>query len=56
MPWPMIAGLLDEALKAIFAFLRSIGPIENCVPAAKVPVAAKTQVIAMNAKLLERHR
>ena len=32
MPWPTLAALADEDLKAIFAFLQSIKPIENSVP------------------------
>ena len=32
MPWSALAGLADEDLKAIFAYLKSIRPIENTVP------------------------
>ena len=32
MPWPTLAGLTDEDLGAIFAYLKSIKAIENLVP------------------------
>lgn len=32
MPWPSYAKMPDEDLKALFAFLRSVPPIENRVP------------------------
>ena len=32
MPWPNFALLTDDDLKAIFAYLKSIKPIENAVP------------------------
>ena len=32
MPWQFYALMTDEDLKAIFAFLRSLPPIENAVP------------------------
>jgi mono/diheme cytochrome c family protein len=34
MPWPNYAKMTDDDLKAMFAFLRSIPPIRNAVPAA----------------------
>lgn len=37
MPWFGLAGLTDDDLKAIFAFLRSIKPVENVVPAPITP-------------------
>ena len=33
MPWPMIRNLNDEDLRAVFAYLQSIPPIRNRVPA-----------------------
>jgi mono/diheme cytochrome c family protein len=33
MPWPMIRNLNDEDLGAIFAYLRSLPPVKNRVPA-----------------------
>ena len=33
MPWPSYRNLSDEDLKAIFAYLKSIKPVENVVPA-----------------------
>jgi hypothetical protein len=32
MPWPMIGQASDADLKAIFAYLQSLPPIENAVP------------------------
>jgi hypothetical protein len=32
MPWQMYAQGTDEDLKAIFAYLQSLPPIENAVP------------------------
>lgn len=32
MPWPFYSGMVDEDLKAIFAYLKSIEPVENIVP------------------------
>lgn len=32
MPWPSVAAMTDEDLKAVFAFLRSIPAIPNAVP------------------------
>jgi hypothetical protein len=32
MPWPWFARMTDDDLKAIFAYLRTIPPIENDVP------------------------
>jgi hypothetical protein len=33
MPWPMIRNLNDEDLKSIFAYLQSLPPVRNRVPA-----------------------
>jgi mono/diheme cytochrome c family protein len=33
MPWPMIGTLADDDLKAVFAYLQSLPPIRNRVPA-----------------------
>jgi mono/diheme cytochrome c family protein len=33
MPWPMIGTLTDEDLRAVFAYLQSLPPIRNRVPA-----------------------
>jgi hypothetical protein len=32
MPWQMIGQATDADLKAIFAYLKSLKPIENAVP------------------------
>lgn len=39
MPWQMIRNFNDEDLKAIFAFLQSLPPIENEVPLPTPPAA-----------------
>lgn len=42
MPWPQISTLTDEDLKAVFAFLQSLKPIENPVPEPIPPAAIPT--------------
>ncbi len=39
MPWPGIAQMTDEELHAVYAYLRSIPPIENQVPLPLPPAA-----------------
>jgi len=39
MPWPSYRNLSDDDLKAIFAYLQSIKPVENLVPAPIPPQA-----------------
>jgi hypothetical protein len=41
MPWEDFTNMKDEELKAIFAYLISIKPIHNIVPAAAPPVNAQ---------------
>lgn len=40
MPWQMYMNMSDDELKAIFAYLKSIKPIQNVVPDPEPPVAA----------------
>jgi hypothetical protein len=40
MPWEMIARMSDNELRAIFAYLQSIKPISNVVPAPQPPLSA----------------
>ncbi len=40
MPWQEYKNMTDGELKAIFAYLRTIKPIRNVVPAAKPPASA----------------
>ena len=40
MPWPGYAKLPDEDIKALYAYLMSLKPIENAVPAAMPPAGA----------------
>ncbi|GAB3933985.1 c-type cytochrome [Larkinella terrae] len=37
MPWPNYAGMADADMKAVFAYLKSLKPISNAVPAAIPP-------------------
>ncbi len=39
MPWPMVGQMTDNELKAVFAYLKSIKPINNLVPMPKTPVS-----------------
>jgi hypothetical protein len=39
MPWYDIGQLTDEDLRAIFAFLRTVKPVQNAVPAPLPPTA-----------------
>ena len=41
MPWMNYAQMTDDDLRAVFAFLKSLPPIANTVPAPIAPVAAK---------------
>ena len=41
MPWPWIAKMTDDDLKAVFAYLKSIPPISNHVPDYEPPPGAK---------------
>lgn len=40
MPWPDVAHLSHSDLRAVWAYLRSVKPIKNAVPAPKVPPPA----------------
>jgi hypothetical protein len=40
MPWPGVGKMTDEDLRAVWAYLRSIPPIENTVPEPAPPPAA----------------
>jgi hypothetical protein len=41
MPWPWYAKMTDEDVKAVFAYLRSVPPVVNHVPAYADPKAAR---------------
>ncbi len=41
MPWESFAHMTDNEIKAIFAYLKSIEPIENVVPAPLPPIASE---------------
>jgi hypothetical protein len=38
MPWEMIRHMTDDEMKAVFAYLKSIKPVNNIVPAPVPPV------------------
>jgi hypothetical protein len=40
MPWQDFRNLTDNELSAVFAYLKSIKPIQNVVPPATPPVLA----------------
>jgi mono/diheme cytochrome c family protein len=40
MPWQDFSQMKDEEIKAIFAYLKTIKPVNNVVPAAVTPVTA----------------
>jgi mono/diheme cytochrome c family protein len=40
MPWEMYKNLTDDEIKAIFAYLKSIKPVSNLVPAPVPPTSA----------------
>jgi mono/diheme cytochrome c family protein len=44
MPWPFIGKMTDEDLSAVFAYLKSLPPINNRVPAPEAPATAQTKV------------
>lgn len=52
MPWDMIRILPDADLRAVFAYLQSVPPIRNTVPAPKVPPEALGMLGGVNAKML----
>ncbi|MBC8047644.1 MAG: hypothetical protein H7Y00_12665 [Fimbriimonadaceae bacterium] len=37
MPWQEMKNLTDEDMKSVFAFLKSIPPVDNVVPAYEPP-------------------
>ena len=41
MPWPWFAKMTDDDLKSVFAYLRTIPPIQNRVPDYQPPPDAK---------------
>lgn len=41
MPWQSFSHMTDDELKAIFAYLKSVKPVDNLVPAALPPVSSR---------------
>lgn len=54
MPWIQLNQRSDEDLKSIFAYLRTIKPVHNGVPSAKVPQAALDHLAAAYDQILKR--
>ena len=54
MPWEMIRSLPDADLRAVFAYLQSVPPIRNAVPAPKVPPETLEMMARVNEKMLKR--
>jgi hypothetical protein len=40
MPWPNVAQMTDDDLRAVFAYLQSLPPVDNAVPAPMPPAMA----------------
>jgi hypothetical protein len=51
MPWAATAAMTEEDLKALYAYLRTIRPINNTVPDPKVPPPVIDQFAKNNAAL-----
>lgn len=43
MPWQMIGQMTDDEMRAVFAYLKSLPPVKNVVPAPMTPVSAPPQ-------------
>jgi hypothetical protein len=43
MPWEMVARMTDEDLRSVYAYLRSLPPVSNRVPAPTPPNEVKTK-------------
>jgi hypothetical protein len=54
MPWDMIRILPNADLRAVFAYLQSIPPLRNTVPAPKVPPEALEMLGRVNEKIVSR--
>jgi len=46
MPWTEYRNLTDEDLKAIFAYLQSLKPVENAVPDPIAPNGMRVPTMA----------
>jgi len=46
MPWPMYAHMTDDDLRAVFAYLQSLPPVSNLVPAPVPPTALPAHEVA----------
>lgn len=56
MPWYNYAGMSNDDLKAVWAYLRSIKPIDNTVPDPKVPPQVISQFEKVNEAFLANMR
>jgi hypothetical protein len=53
MPWPSMARMTDEDLKAVFAYLRTLPPVKNAVPQPKVPPPVLDQMSTSLDKMMK---
>ncbi len=54
MPWPNLAALSDDDLRAVFAYLRSLPPVANAVPPNEAKPEAVQQIAAGYEKMGQR--
>ena len=53
MPWIGYAGMTDEDLQAVWAYLRTLKPIKNVVPDPRVPPPVLEQFSKINQRMIE---
>jgi hypothetical protein len=53
MPWSGYAGMTDEDLKAVWAYLRTLKPIRNVVPDPRVPPPVIEQFGKINQRMVD---
>jgi len=52
MPWFAMAKLTDEDLRSLFAFMRSLPPVKNKVPAVTLPEPAMKALLKANSTMM----
>jgi hypothetical protein len=53
MPWPAVRAMTDDDLKAVYAFLKTIPPVNNPVSDPKVPKPVMDGMLKARPKLIE---
>ncbi len=56
MPWIAYAGMTEEDLQAVFAYLRTLKPIKNVVPDPRVPPPVLEQFAGINQRMVDAMR